>query len=139
MIDKLSEIFNVAPTQKIEAEVVEILPSETYKNDFIQTDYEKTRGNLYELLRQGQDAVNHALEIAKVSEHPRAFEVVGGLMKHVADINHQLLDLHTKHAKLESKDTERTPQGVTNVTNNSVFVGSTTELSKMIEQMRKDK
>jgi hypothetical protein len=138
-MDKLSEIFNVAPVEKIEAEVVDIIPKDSYKSENIESDFQKTRNNLHELLRQGQDALNHALEVAKTSEHPRAFEVVGGLMKQVADINHQLLDLHTKHAKLETKDAERTPQGSTNVTNNTMFVGSTSELSKMIEQMRKDR
>ena len=137
-MDKLSEIFNVAPIEKIDVEVVDIIQKDSQKNENIESDYQRTRNNLHELLRQGQDALNHALEVAKVSEHPRAFEVVGGLMKQVADINHQLLDLHVKHAKLENKDIERT-QGSTNVTNNTMFVGSTTELSKMIEQMRKDK
>ncbi len=139
-MDKLSEIFNVPTVQveKIDVEVVDIIPKETEKSEKIESDYEKTRNNLHEILRQGQDALNHALEVAKVSEHPRAFEVVGGLMKQLSDINHQLLDLHTKHAKLENKDAEK-QQNPTNVTNNTMFVGSTTELSKMIEQMRKDK
>lgn len=139
-MDKLSEIFNVPAVEieKIDAEVVDIMPKETEKSEKIESDYERTRNNLHELLRQGQDALNHALEVAKVSEHPRAFEVVGGLMKQLSDINHQLLDLHAKHAKLENKDGEK-QQNPTNVTNNTMFVGSTTELSKMIEQMRKDK
>ena len=136
-MDKLSEIFNVPAVEKIEAEVVDIIPKESTKVEKIESDYERTRDNLHELLRQGQDALNHALEVAKVSEHPRAFEVVGGLMKQLSDINHQLLDLHAKHAKLENKDTSSPT--TTNVTNNTMFVGSTTDLSKMIEQMRKDK
>lgn len=139
-MDKLSEIFNVPAVEihKIDAELVDITPKETEKSEKIESDYEKTRNNLHEILAKGQDALNHALDVAKVSEHPRAFEVVGGLMKQLADINHQLLDLHTKHGKLENKDTEK-QQNPTNVTNNTMFVGSTTELSKMIEQMRKDK
>lgn len=139
-MDKLSEIFNVpaVEVEKITAEVVDIMPKQTEKTEKIESDYDRTRNNLHELLRQGQDALNHALEVAKVSEHPRAFEVVGNLMKNLSDINHQLLDLHAKHAKLENKDAEK-QQGTTNVTNNTMFVGSTTDLSKMIEQMRKDK
>lgn len=135
-MNKLDEIFNVDAVEVIKPEVVEVQPIENRQEKKIESDYEKTRNNLHELLRQGQDALNHALEVAKVSEHPRAFEVVGNLMKQLSDINHQLLDLHGKKAKLETKEEKQQP---TNITNNTMFVGSTTELSKMIEQMRKEK
>jgi hypothetical protein len=85
-------------------------------------------------LDAGQEALESALEIAKQSEHPRAFEVVGNLIKQLADINHQLLDVHTKKQRLGAKEPE---QKATNVTNNSIFVGSTSELSKLIDKMNK--
>ena len=136
-MSKLDEIFNVAPVEKLQAEIVDLVPvKET--DERIESDYDRSRNNLHELLRQGQDALNHALEVAKVSEHPRAFEVVGGLMKTIADINTQLMDLHAKKAKLETKDEKQNSQPQS-VTNNTMFVGSTSDLSKMIEQMRKDK
>jgi len=76
----------------------------------------------------------HALEIAKQSEHPRAFDVVGGLMKQLADINGQLLDLTEKRQKLlEKKPTANEQPHVTN--NNAIFVGSTSELNKMLRQI----
>ena len=100
----------------------------------IESDYDTTRANLLTILAKGQDALNHALEIAKQSEHPRAFEVVGNLMKQQADINQQLLDLHQQKQKLEGKKEQRAP----GVQNNSIYVGSTTELNKFLKDMKND-
>ena len=100
----------------------------------IESDYDTTRANLLNILAKGQDALNHALEIAKQSEHPRAFEVVGNLMKQQADINQQLLDLHQQKQKLEGKKEQRAP----GVQNNSIYVGSTTELNKFLHDMKND-
>lgn len=129
--DKLSELFEVQPIGRNEV-VVE--PAVSEKNEQLEHDYETTRSNLHSILTQGQDALFHALEVAKNSEHPRAFEVVGGLMKHLSDINTQLLDLHKKKLQIEHPKEESK-----SVTNNAIFVGSTNELSRMLENMRKEK
>jgi hypothetical protein len=85
---------------------------------------------------QGEDALMGALEVAKASEHPRAFEVVGNLMKQLADVNQQLLDLHKQKQQLENASEGGSgKKGVTN--NNAIFVGSTTELNKLINKMSK--
>jgi hypothetical protein len=132
--DSLSEIFDVTPMSKTEviAKDGEVIPE---SNDRIENDYDVTRNNLRELLSTGQAALTHALEVAKQSEHPRAFEVVGNLMKQLADVNQQLMDIHQQKAKLDA------PKGVTKtggdkVTNNAIFVGSTAELNKMIKKMQ---
>jgi hypothetical protein len=132
--DSLSEIFDVAPMSKTEviAKDGTVIPE---SNDKIETDYDVTRNNLRELLSTGQAALSHALEVAKQSEHPRAFEVVGNLMKQLADVNQQLMDIHQQKAKLDA------PKGVAKsggdkVTNNAIFVGSTAELNKMIKKMQ---
>jgi len=130
--DKLSQVFDIEPI--IKSEVITQQDIDTPKNDKLESDYETTRANLHALLIQGQDALNHALEVAKASEHPRAFEVVGGLMKHVADINTQLLDLHKKKQSIEAPDKK-----TQSTTNNSIFVGSTADLSKMLNDLRKGK
>lgn len=140
-LDKnLSDIFDVAPiSDTTKSEVVEYKEQDLSPRELkIDDDYENTRNNLYSLLQQGKVALEHALEVARNSEHPRAFEVVGGLMKQLSDINHQLVDLHAKRQVLETKGKpEETPTSTKNITNNAIFVGSTTELSKMIENMRK--
>ena len=91
------------------------------------TDFRYTRENLYNLLERGQDAVEELLEIAKQSEHPRAFEVVGQLIGKLTETNKELMGLH------KTKKVLSTEKGPTNVTN-ALFVGSTSDLQKMLKE-----
>ena len=91
------------------------------------TDFKYTRENLYNLLERGQDAVEELLEIAKQSEHPRAFEVVGQLIGKLTETNKELMGLH------KTKKDLSTEKGPTNVTN-ALFVGSTSDLQKMLKE-----
>ena len=124
--ENMEEILN------IDVENVEKpnLPKAKTKDDDQQKDYEYTRGELYSLIDQGQEAVRGALEVAQESGHPRAYEVAVAAMKHVADMTEKLQDLHKK-----MKDLGEEVKGPKNVTNNAMFVGSTTELQKMLKQM----
>ena len=133
--DNLSQVFNMEPIEKVTGEIVDASTGEIIESadTKIESDYDKTRANLLELLTKGQQALTHALDVAKSSEHPRAFEVVGNLMKQVADINTQLMDLHQQKQKLDAPK----EAAAKNVTNNAIFVGSTSELNKLIEKMNK--
>ena len=95
-----------------------------------EKDYEYTRAELYSLIDQGQEAVRGALEVAQESGHPRAYEVATNAMKQVADMTDKLMDLQKK-----VKDLDEEKKGPKSVTNNAMFVGSTTELQKMLKQM----
>ena len=106
------------------------LPKIKSKDDDLEKDYEYTRGELYSLIDQGQEAVKGALEVAQESGHPRAYEVAVAAMKHVADMTEKLQDLHKK-----MKDLDEEAKGPSKVTNNAMFVGSTSELQKMLKQM----
>ena len=106
------------------------LPKIKSKDDDLEKDYEYTRGELYSLIDQGQEAVRGALEVAQESGHPRAYEVAVAAMKHVADMTEKLQDLHKK-----MKDLDEEIKGPKNITNNAMFVGSTTDLQKMLKQM----
>jgi hypothetical protein len=131
--ESLSKTFDVQPISKTEVVTKDgdiIKPSD----EKIEDDYEITRSHMRMLLVQGQEALNGALEVAKQSEHPRAFEVVGNLMKQLADVNQQLMDLHQQKAKLDNPK-EIGKKEVTN--NNAIFVGSTAELNKLIKNMAK--
>ena len=130
--DRLSEVFDMIPQPK--SEVIDSATGEIIKTpeSKIENDYDTARDNLRELLITGQNALMHALEVAKQSEHPRAFEVVGNLMKQLADVNQQLMDLHQQKQKLDAPK-----KGADKVTNNAIFVGSTAELSKMLGKMNK--
>ena len=124
--DNMEELLN------IDVEHVEKpnLPKVKSKEDDQQKDYEYTRAELYSLIDQGQEAVKGALEVVQESGHPRAYEVAVAAMKHVADMTEKLQDLHKK-----MKDLDEEIKGPKNVTNNAMFVGSTTELQKMLKQM----
>ena len=136
--DRLSEVFDTPIITKtsVEGEIIDAATGEIIESSEtkIDNDYDTTRNNLRELLTTGQNALMHALEVAKQSEHPRAFEVVGNLMKQLADVNQQLMDLHQQKAKLDAPKNKDTK-----VTNNAIFVGSTSELAKMIQNMNKEK
>lgn len=108
----------------------------TAEDTMIEYDYNSARNNLYSILQQGEDALLHALEVAKAKEEPRAFEVVGGLLKQLSDINTQLLDIAEKKQKLLEKEKKETPPAVGNVTNNAIFIGSTDELNKALKQIK---
>ena len=100
----------------------------------IQKDYEYSRAQLYSLVEKGQEALDGILEVAQESESARAYEVAGQVLKSTADIADKLMDLQKKVKDIEEVDTKQTTQ----VTNNSLFVGSTAELQKMLKQTMKD-
>ena len=131
--DSLSEVFDVQSMPKTEVITQDgeiISPSSKVEDDF-----DTSRNNLRILLQQGQEALQKSLDVAMQSEHPRAFEVVGNLMKQLADINQQLLDLHQQKQKLDEPSKADKAKQVTN--NNAIFVGSTAELNKLIKNMTK--
>ena len=122
--------------ETVEAVSAEVTPERTQPvkgKDEVQDDYEYARSNLYSLVDKGQEAVNGALDLAMSSDHPRAYEVAGQLIKHVGDVADKLMALQKdrKNVKEESKKTT--------VTNNSLFVGSTADLQKMLKNASKKK
>ncbi len=97
----------------------------------VDSDYEYTRGQLYSLIEKGQEAINSILEVAQQSDHPRAYEVAGQLIKNVGDVTDKLLDLQQKMKKIKEEE-PKGPKSVTN--NNTMFIGSTAELQKLLKQ-----
>ena len=138
--DKLNEAFNIENEDDlIHPEISENIPNEiqTEKKsliDDIKKDYEYTRGNLYSIIEKGQEAINNVLELAQETDTPRAYEVVGQLIKNVSDATDKLIDLQKK---IKDLDEVKIQKGPTNVTN-ALFVGSTAELSKMLKNQLKD-
>ena len=96
----------------------------------IDKDYEYTRANLYSLIEKGQESLNGIMELAGESASPRAYEVAGQIIKSVADTTDKLMELQKKVKEVDEDKVKTT----NNVTNNAVFVGSTSDLSKMIKQ-----
>jgi hypothetical protein len=128
---KLSEIFDVDPISN-EVEVVthtEIVPIQS--EDVVETDTDYARKNIRNLIDKGNVAVDNLLQVSKESEHPRAYEVVAGLMKTMADLNKDLLELQKRKKDLQPQLNSVSNGG--NITvEKAVFVGSTAELLKQI-------
>ena len=106
------------------------LPNVVLKKDDVEKDYKYTRGQLYSLIEKGQEAINGIMEVAGESASPRAYEVAGQLIKSVADSTDKLMDLQKKMKDID----EEKQKTQNNVTNNALFVGSTSELSKLLKQ-----
>ena len=129
--EELNDAFNVT-TDVVTTEPAEvgITKPEKHERTDIERDYEYTRGNLYSIIEKGQEAIDGILELAQESEMPRAYEVAGQLIKSVSDATDKLMDLQKK-----LKDVEEEKQKGPSTVNNSLFVGSTAELAKMIKSV----
>jgi len=134
--DKLNEVLNIADEvlQKKEEKNPLEIANEPPKpvapeNAEVDTDFDTGRNELYKMLEKGNTAIDGILNLAKEGEHPRAYEVAGQLIKTQSEIAQNLLDLQDKLKKIKDVK-ELGPKNVTN----ALFVGSTTELQKMIKK-----
>ena len=134
----MNEFNEIDKALNVESSIVEVekTVSEIEKSNSdvrptdIKKDYEYTRANLYSLIEKGQEAINGIMELAGEGGSPRAYEVAGQLIKSVADTTDKLIDLQKKLKDVEDQSIKTT----NNVTNNAVFVGSTSELQKLLKQ-----
>jgi hypothetical protein len=131
--EKLSEIFDVEPIQinnqpKVNIEVV---AEPNVSLSLIDSDAEFARQNIRELIKKGGSAIDEILQVAKHSEHPRAYEVAAGFIKNMADLNKDLLELQKRKKDLSAVSGKESSKDV-NI-DKAVFVGSTAELMKLIK------
>ena len=131
----MSEFESIDDALNVESSIVEVddAPKSIQKREEktdISKDYEYTRANLYSLIEKGQEAINGIMELAGEGGSPRAYEVAGQLIKSVADTTDKLIDLQKKLKDVEEDVGNN--KGPNTVTNNAVFVGSTSELQKPV-------
>ena len=130
--DKLNEVLNITtevmPIEVEKKESKEVVVPEDKDPDI---DFETGRKNLYQLIDKGNEAIDGILGLAKEGEHPRAYEVAGQLIKTVSEVSQNLLDLQEKGKKIKDVP-EKGPKNVTN----ALFVGSTTELTKLLKNKK---
>tara|TARA_B100001121_G_scaffold298264_1_gene305614 strand:- start:1354 stop:1779 length:426 start_codon:yes stop_codon:yes gene_type:complete len=126
----IDEALNITDSEIVPTKKDAIKKEEMTKINEIEKDYEYTRANLYSIIEKGQEAINGIMEVAGESASPRAYEVAGQLIKSVADTTDKLMDLQKKIKDVN----EDSPTKTNNVTNNALFVGSTSELSKMLKK-----
>tara|TARA_R100001460_G_scaffold35913_4_gene69027 strand:- start:941 stop:1360 length:420 start_codon:yes stop_codon:yes gene_type:complete len=134
--DKLNEVLGIAEVDKtFENEVSRVSKTEVLVPDDKDPDidFETGRKNLYNLLDKGNEAIDGILNLAKEGEHPRAYEVAGQLIKTVSEVSQNLLDLQDKLKKIKDVP-DKGPKSVTN----ALFVGSTTELQKMLKGKKEE-
>ena len=129
--DGLDNAFGSEPSE-LQKHVESVKPT-LKKSDTqdVKQDYEVSRAQLHNLVMKGQEAVDGILDVARSSDHPRAYEVAGQLIKNVGDVADKLIDLQKKMKELDDESTK-----VTNNTTNALFVGSTAELQKMLKQQK---
>ena len=127
VLDNVLGITDVVETRTSQVTLPEVIPPQVTSED-VDNDYKYQRENFYRLVERGQDAIDGILELAKESEHPRSYEVAGQLIKNVADVTEKLGELQLKMQKLKEVPSNA-PRNVTN----ALFVGSTSELQKMLK------
>lgn len=128
--DGLAEIFDVDPISNNQITTTDpILPIVPAENKEAERDFQYVRENLYGLIEKGSDAIDKALEVATESQHPRAFEVAGNLIKNIADLTDKLVTLQ----KVKHSMDENSEKKVSVNVDKAVFVGSTAELLKNIK------
>lgn len=126
---KLNQILNIEPdADRQYLPMVQDKPVDST----IQNDFDYARENLMDVIGKGQEALFDLMDVARQSQHPRAYEVLSTMMNTLVGANKDLLDLQAKKKKLLEAEPEANNQQVTN----NLFVGSTTELQKMLDQRR---
>ncbi len=128
--DKLDDTFNIVPQDTVsETEIVKL--EDDIKD--IEKDYEYSRGQLYNLIEKGQEAIDGIMDVARNSDHPRAYEVAFQGIKNIADMTDKLIDLQKKMKTMDEDSSMR--KGPSTV-NNTMFIGSTAELQKFLKQSK---
>ena len=128
--EKLNSIFEIPSTAVAQDAIIDVVPIKDENDKSIDSDYEYARDNLRGLIENGKVAMDNIIFLAKEGESPRAYEVIGQLIKTLSDTNKDLIELSKKVREAKGKDVQQ--QQPQNVTNNSLFVGSTAELQKLI-------
>ena len=128
-VEKISKALDVfydpvqSPSKEIKSEVKKI------KAEKLDVDFSLARSNMKELLNNGMNALDGIMKVAEASDSPRAYEVAALLIKTLSDVNKDLIGIHEKNANIQKEK-------ITNITNNSIYVGSTTDLQNLINKER---
>jgi len=134
MADKIADSLDMVPLEKNFEDNTSLIRVDTNDQSQIKNDFEYARGNMIATIEKSREALDGMLEVAQMSQHPRSYEVVSDLIKTMSEINKDLLELSKKKKELELED-DKGPKTI----NNNLFVGSTSELQKLIKQQNEQK
>jgi hypothetical protein len=132
----IANSLGIDPPPPPKAEIVPVeaeLLEKQYETKDADSDYTEVRRNLKCIIEKSQEAIEGIIELAQDSQQPRAYEVVAQLIQSSLEANNKLMDLHRRMKDIKKQE----PGKTTNVTNNSIYVGSTADLQKMIRDQRK--
>lgn len=132
--DPIGKALGLEPYEATSTAVSNIIANA--HNDSAKQDFELARANIHNMLMNGSEAMEKLAQIADSSQHPRAFEVLAKLMDTMLNANQKLLDLQSKIREIDSVDTPISDKAKT--INNNLFVGSTAELQKVLQDMKKN-
>lgn len=121
--DTIAQSLNLTPLNQTKVVV------QNKNEPSTDNDYEYARTNLYDIIEKGQEALTGILDVANMSQHPRSYEVAANLIKTLSDVNKDLLQLAKSKKEIDKQSEKENPQTI----NNNLFVGSTSELQKMLK------
>jgi len=130
-MSSLHDALNLPEVQK--KETLPAVIDQNENSDDLEIDYKEARSNLKDVIGKGKEALENLLTMAKDLDSPRAYEVVGQLIKTISDVNKDLLDIHKRN-----KDIRGEAAGPSTVVNNAVFIGSTADLQAIINSRKED-
>ena len=130
-MSSLHDALNLPEVQK--KETLPAVIDQNENSDDLEIDYKEARSNLKDVIGKGKEALENLLTMAKDLDSPRAYEVVGQLIKTISDVNKDLIDIHKRN-----KDIRGETSGPSTVVNNAVFIGSTADLQAIINGRKED-
>jgi hypothetical protein len=136
----LNSAFGVPATEDVLEQLPVVYDEPTQDNDDLDSDISFVRGKLEGILNQGQSAIETLTEIARAEESPRSFEVLNTMLDNMSKISMQFIELHERKAKIVKTRGEvkqsQSPMINNNTTNNIAFVGTSSDLDRMLEERR---
>jgi hypothetical protein len=130
-IDNISKALDISFEPETKKDDVNLIKKEAkrIKTEKLDVDFAAARNNMKQLIDNGMDALSGIMKVAEASDSPRAYEVTALLLKTISDMNRDLIVMHEKNSNIQKEK-------VTNITNNSIYVGSTTDLQNLINRER---
>lgn len=131
--DAIGESLGLSVVEKIEDENTEIIVSDELEDDFSSARY-----NIHDMINTAKDAIKNLSQIANQSQQPRAYEVLAKLIETSVKANKDLLDLQEKIKQIKNLETKTSISDNSKTINNNLFVGSTSDLQKLLKEIKNE-
>lgn len=135
--ENMEDILNLPEVDPMYETETEIVPAKSSEMTQLESDFEQVRNNIHEIIRNGKSSLDDVLSLAKMSDSPRAYEVAAQMIKTLVDANKDLMDLHKKIKEVSDDKNRSTEYNSSTNIENAIFVGSTTELQKLVNSRNK--